>query len=156
MTAVNAAPEELVITTMTMDDLDKVMQVEKASFTTPWSRQAFVRELTENAFAVYVVGRLGTKVVGYAGMWLIINEAHVTNIAVHPDYRRRHFGERLLQELIDRAKRNNCDRMTLEVRTGNLGARAMYRRFGFVEQGIRRRYYTDTGEDAIIMWKDEL
>lgn len=156
MTAVNAAPEELVITTMTMDDLDKVMQVEKASFTTPWSRQAFVRELTENTFAVYVVGRLGTKVVGYAGMWLIINEAHVTNIAVHPDYRRRHFGERLLQELIDRAKRDNCDRMTLEVRTGNLGARAMYRRFGFVEQGIRRRYYTDTGEDAIIMWKDEL
>ncbi len=156
MTAVSAVPEELVITTMTMEDLDKVMEVEKASFLTPWSRQAFVRELTENAFAVYVVGRLGSKVVGYAGMWLIINEAHVTNIAVHPSYRRRHFGERLLQELIDRAKRNNCDRMTLEVRTGNLGAQAMYRRFGFVEQGLRRRYYTDTGEDAIIMWKDEL
>ena len=156
MTAVNAAPEELVITTMTMEDLDKVMEVEKASFLTPWSRQAFVRELTENAFAVYVVGRLGSKVVAYAGMWLIINEAHVTNIAVHPTYRRRHFGERLLRELIDRAKRNNCDRMTLEVRTGNLGAQALYRQFGFVEQGIRRRYYTDTGEDAIIMWKDEL
>ena len=156
MSAVNAVPQELVITSMTMSDLNKVMDVERASFPTPWSREAFVRELTENAFAVYVVGKLGRKIVGYAGMWLIINEAHVTNIAVHPEYRRRHFGERLLQELIDRAKRNDCDRMTLEVRTGNSGAQTMYRRFGFVEQGIRRRYYTDTGEDAIIMWKDEL
>jgi ribosomal-protein-alanine N-acetyltransferase len=147
---------ELVVLDMTLEDLDEVMAVEEASFRSPWSRQAFVRELTENSFALYLVGKLDGKVVGYGGLWVIINEAHITNIAVHPEFRGRCFGERLLTEMIEGARRRRCDRMTLEVRASNTVAQGLYRKFGFAKQGLRHRYYTDTGEDALIMWKEGL
>jgi len=149
-------PMELTFTEMSCEHLDEVMAIERASFPTPWSRHAFTHELLQNEFAVYIVVLAGQKVIGYAGMWLILDEAHVTNVAVHPDYRRRQVGRRLMQELMRRAVMLGASRMTLEVRTSNQVARRLYASLGFVERGRRRGYYTDTNEDAVIMWKDPL
>lgn len=147
---------EVTFAEMTCEHLDEVLAIEQASFSTPWSRYAFTYELLENEFAHYIVALAGGKVVGYAGMWIILDEAHVTNVAVHPAYRRRRIGKRLMQELMRRAALLGARRMTLEVRTSNRAARRLYAALGFVERGRRRGYYTDTKEDAVIMWKDSL
>ncbi|MCL4425584.1 MAG: ribosomal protein S18-alanine N-acetyltransferase [Firmicutes bacterium] len=141
---------------MTPEDLDGVMTIEKLSFPTPWSRQAFYTEIMENSYAHYIVARVGKTVIGYAGMWLILDEAHVTNVAVHPDYRGRGVGQALMQELVERALQEGAESMTLEVRVSNLAAQQLYEKLGFEKRGIRRGYYTDVKEDAIIMWKDNL
>jgi ribosomal-protein-alanine N-acetyltransferase len=141
---------------MKTEDLDDVLEIEKASFTTPWSRNAFLNELRDNQFAHYIVGEKDGTVVCYGGMWIIINEAHVTNIAVKPEYRGKGLGKIIMLELIERAKLMGCDAMTLEVRPSNSEARALYHKLGFRVKGIRRGYYVDTGEDAYIMWKENL
>ncbi|MEW6522335.1 MAG: ribosomal protein S18-alanine N-acetyltransferase [Bacillota bacterium] len=141
---------------MRLSDIDEVLETEKLCFPTPWSRRAFVSELTENIYAHYIVARVNGQLVGYAGMWVILEEAHITNIAVHPDHRRQGLGWRLLHELMERARERSATNMTLEVRKSNLGAQAMYARAGFYVRGLRKGYYTDTKEDAIIMWKDDL
>jgi len=141
---------------MTVDDLADVHEVERLSFPTPWSTNAFLRELTENIYADYIVAAVRGRVIGYAGMWVVIDEAHVTNIAVHPEFRGRGIGERLLCELFVRAKARGARRMTLEVRPSNEVARHLYEKHGFVARGLRKGYYSDTGEDAIIMWKYDL
>jgi ribosomal-protein-alanine N-acetyltransferase len=141
---------------MELSDIPAVLEIERRSFPTPWSERAFLSELTQNAYAHYVVGLIGGRVVAYGGMWLILDEAHVTNIAVHPDYRGRAIGHRLLLELERRAASHGCTRMTLEVRPSNAKAQKLYRQHGFVPRGLRPGYYTDTHEDAIIMWKDHL
>lgn len=148
--------EEVAVTPMTVADLPGVRAVEQQSFLTPWSEQAFLSELTENAFADYIVARSGPYIVGYAGMWLILDEAHVTNVAVHPQHRGRKIGERLMMELMVRAKYRGARRMTLEVRRSNLVAQQLYLKLGFVARGVRKGYYTDTNEDAIVMWRDPL
>ncbi|MHB8926213.1 MAG: ribosomal protein S18-alanine N-acetyltransferase [Bacillota bacterium] len=148
--------EEMATMPMTMADLDEVMEVEQASFPSPWSRQAFVRELTDNLYAHYITARAGGRVIGYAGMWLVMGEAHVTNIAVRPEYRGRGYGERLLRRLMELALAGEANRMTLEVRKGNLAAQQLYAKLDFTPQGLRKRYYTDTNEDAIIMWNDDI
>lgn len=101
-------------------------------------------------------GKLAGDVVGYAGMWIVLDEAHVTNVAVAPEHRGRDIGDRLLSELERRARLRGCLRMTLEVRPSNAVAIALYRKHGFVARGRRPGYYSDTHEDAIIMWKDAL
>ncbi len=141
---------------MDLSDIPAVLEIERRSFPTPWSERAFLSELTQNAYAHYVVGLVGGRVIAYGGMWLILDEAHVTNIAVHPDYRGRGLGHRLLLELERRAASHGCTRMTLEVRPSNAKAQKLYRQHGFVPRGLRPGYYTDTHEDAIIMWKDHL
>ncbi|WP_053957866.1 ribosomal protein S18-alanine N-acetyltransferase [Sulfobacillus thermosulfidooxidans] len=147
---------DIVIRDMYMADLDAVMGIESHSFPTPWSRNAFQTELLENTFATYLVVEFHGKVVAYGGMWIILDEAHVTNIAVHPDYRGHHLGEAIMMGLIERAKHAGVVRMTLEVRRSNLVAQNLYNKLGFVQLGVRRGYYTDTREDAFIMWKDPL
>ncbi|HBQ95548.1 MAG: ribosomal protein S18-alanine N-acetyltransferase [Firmicutes bacterium] len=147
---------DIVIRDMYMADLDAVLGIESHSFTTPWSRNAFQTELLENTFATYLVVEFHGKVVAYGGMWIILDEAHVTNIAVHPDYRGHHLGEAIMVGLMARAKHSKVVRMTLEVRRGNLVAQNLYNKLGFVQLGVRRGYYTDTREDAFIMWKDPL
>ncbi len=147
---------DIVIRDMYMADLDKVLGIENHSFATPWSRSAFQTELLENTFATYLVVEFHGKVVAYGGMWIILDEAHVTNIAVHPDYRGHHLGEAIMTGLMVRARRSKVVRMTLEVRRGNLVAQNLYNKLGFVQLGVRRGYYTDTREDAFIMWKDPL
>ncbi|MFS8640690.1 MAG: ribosomal protein S18-alanine N-acetyltransferase [Symbiobacteriaceae bacterium] len=148
---------EITIHPMTPADLDQVMEIERLSYLTPWSREAFASELLQR-YTVYLVARAGDRVVGFAGMHVLYELAHVTNIAVHPEFRGQGIGERLMRELIRIARRRGAVRMTLEVRVGNAPARALYRKLGFVTEpgAVRRGYYTDTGEDAIIMWKEPL
>ena len=146
----------MTISEMQVEDLDEVLEIERSSFPTPWSARAVYTELTQNMYARYLVARLGGKLVGYAGMWVVLDEAHVTNIAVDPRYRRRHIGSRLLRELMVRACRQGASRMTLEVRRSNLAAQKLYARHGFRARGVRRGYYSDTREDAIVMWNDDL
>ena len=148
--------EGLEFTEMTLKDLDNVLAIEHLSFPTPWSRRSFVSELTENIYAHYVVVKQEGKVVAYSGMWVIVDEAHITNIAVHPHYRRRGIGEMLMKEMLERAKSHGALRMTLEVRVSNKTAQDLYIRLGFIATGIRRGYYSDTGEDATVMWLNDL
>lgn len=148
--------ERVKIRPMRVEDIDAVLAIEEQAFPTPWSRRAFYTEITENNLAHYVVVELDGIVVAYSGMWVILDEAHMTNIAVHPLYRRMGIGSLLLQEMLNRARNLGASRMTLEVRVSNAPAQRLYERFGFVKRGLRRRYYTDTQEDAIIMWRDDL
>lgn len=134
--------------------LDGVLEIERNSFPTPWSREAYSHEVAGNDFAYYQVALMDGKVVGYCGMWTILDEAHVTTIAVHPAHRGRGLGNRLLHRLICEAKRRSCIKMTLEVRPSNHTAIKLYTKTGFISHGKRPGYYTDTGEDAIIMWMD--
>jgi ribosomal-protein-alanine N-acetyltransferase len=157
MAVINDGPESVVVVRdMYLSDLDAVMAIESRSFPTPWSRNAFHSELMENNFATYLVLDFHGRVVAYGGMWIILDEAHVTNVAVHPDFRGHHLGERMMVGLMERAKSLGAHRMTLEVRRSNLVAQNLYQKLGFIQLGVRRGYYTDPREDAFIMWKDPL
>lgn len=141
---------------MRRSDLDRVMTIEQLSYLTPWSRGSFEREIGDNPTATYIVVETCGEVCGYAGMWVLLDEAHVTNIAVHPEHRRKGLGYGLLAELARHAEQLGVYQLTLEVRPSNLSAQALYTKVGFVSRGRRKRYYSDTGEDAIIMWLDDL
>lgn len=144
--------ESVVIRKMKLSDIDSVVNIERNSFPIPWTREAFVSELKGNQLARYYVAEFDNRVVGYAGVWLIMDEAHVTNIAIHPEYRGRGIGKKLVGILIKEVVNFGIYRMTLEVRWSNTTAQALYRKFGFVPCGIRPEYYQDNREDAIIMW----
>ena len=146
----------IVIEDMTVDDIDPVQEVERASFPVPWPANAFRHELTQNRNAHYIVAKEGDHIVGYAGLWLSLDEAHITTFAVLPDYRRRKIGERMLLALFERSEKLGAEWLTLEVRASNLPAQRLYEKYGFRPAGIRRRYYSDNNEDAIIMWTDRL
>lgn len=139
---------------MNLLDIDRIMEIEHRSFATPWSRVAFEGELVRNHFARYIVVEVDGKVAGYAGMWLIIDEAHVTNIAIDPACRGKKLGEALLRQMMASAVRNGASRMTLEVRVSNQKAQNLYQKLGFKNYGVRKGYYTDNGEDAMIMWAE--
>lgn len=141
---------------MTLMDLDGVMEVEHLSFPTPWPRRAFEQELTENRFARYYVAREGDRVAGYAGCWIVLDEAHVTNVAVHPHDRGQHLGKALMLRLMQEAAAADAPRMTLEVRVTNEVAQNLYRTLGFEAKGRRKAYYSDTGEDALLMWQEDI
>jgi ribosomal-protein-alanine N-acetyltransferase len=149
-------PVRLVVEPMRLDDVPAVQAIEQASFTTPWPANAYRTELETNRLATYLVARAGEEVVGYAGVWLMVDEAHVTTFAVHPAWRRRGIGERLLLALLDRALARHAREATLEVRLSNLAARRLYEKFGFKPVGVRPRYYSDDDEDALIMTTDPL
>lgn len=149
-------PTEIRFRLATFEDVDAILEVETASFTVPWSRQAFCGELDDNAYARYILAELDGKVIGYAGVWIIFDEGHVTNIAIHPDYRGYHYGEQIVRHLIELVRNCGAVKMTLEVRASNLIAQSLYKKLGFKAQGRRKGYYSDNKEDAIIMWKDEL
>lgn len=136
----------------TIKDLNLICEVEKESFSTPWSKEAFKRELTTNRFAHYFVIEWGSQIVGYAGMWIILDEAHVTNVAIVPKVRGLKLGELLMRHLMVSAKLLGAHSMTLEVRVSNHIAQNLYRKLNFEERGIRKNYYADTMEDALIMW----
>lgn len=144
----------LVIEPMKVDDVEEVLAIEQASFPTPWSRLAFLSELLENERAVYLAARQEGRIIGYVGMWRILDEGHITNLAVHPDARRQGVGRRLLQTLCDLAQARGLHRLTLEVRVSNAPAQHLYESFGFLAAGVRPGYYQDNNEDALIMWLD--
>lgn len=142
---------------MLMEDIPQIIAIEKQSFPTPWSAYAFTCELCDNEFAYYLVLTAEndpSNVVGYGGMWIIIDEAHITNIAVSPEYRGRMLGEHLMTGLMELAISKKVERMTLEVRVSNDRAQRLYKRLGFKPAGIRPGYYIDTNEDALIMWRE--
>ena len=148
--------ELITVRPMVMTDVDGVMAVEHDSFLTPWSRSAFEEELAQNRLARYIVAEENGAIVGYAGTWLVINEAHVTDVAVSSQRRREGIGRLLMQNLMELARENEMESMTLEVRVSNAAARHLYQQLGFVEAGIRKNYYTETKEDALILWCEKL
>lgn len=141
----------IMVRPMTAEDITAVVEIEKESFATPWTPHAFRLEL-RNRLAVYRVVEVAGRVAAYGGMWLILDEGHVTNIAVHPDFRGRHLGRKIMEVLMDQARQRGLLRMTLEVRKQNHVAITLYKDLGFLLAGIRPGYYQDTGEDALIMW----
>lgn len=138
----------------TITDLKSIMNVENASFTVPWTEAAFRNEFIINQYAYYILTTYNDEVVGYAGIWLVLDEGHVTNIAIHPDYQGNHYGEALLREMIRIAKDRGVIRITLEVRVSNDIAQGLYKKLGFQNGAIRKNYYPDTKEDALVMWVD--
>lgn len=147
---------EVVVRKMELKDIEDVLVIERGSFTVPWTRSSFEKELKKNLLSKYYVATVEDKVVSYGGMWLIIDEAHVTNIAVHPDYRGKKIGKELVSFMIQEAKGLGIIKMTLEVRRSNIVAQNLYKGLGFIPCGVRPGYYHDNGEDAIIMWKDNI
>ncbi len=139
---------------MRLRDLPEILKIEKLSFTTPWSRQAFISELLDNDRAYYLVAKYDEHPVGYIGIWLVAGEGHITNVAVHPDYRQQGIGRRLMLSIEELARARDTRRTTLEVRKSNLVAQHLYVELGYASAGIRPGYYRDNNEDAIIMWKD--
>ena len=149
-------PLKLMIEAMRLEDLEEVQRIELASFSTPWPSNAYRSELETNRLASYLVARIDDKVVGYGGMWLMVDEAHITTFAVHPAWRRRRIGERLLLAFLDLARDRHAREATLEVRLSNLPARRLYEKYGFRPVGLRPRYYSDNNEDALIMTTEPL
>lgn len=143
------------ISLMTAADVDGMHAIEDATFATPWSRRSIEAELT-NECARYLVARAGGEVVGYAGMWLVLDEAHITNVAVRTDMRGQGLGRQLMCRLIQLAADSGMVWMTLEVRRSNKVAQNLYRSFGFIDVGYRKRYYEDNQEDALLMALEHL
>jgi ribosomal-protein-alanine N-acetyltransferase len=136
---------------MTLEDLDAVLAIERASFASPWSRAAFRYELTQNRVARCLVVRADREVAGYLCLWEIANEIHITNLAVHPRFRRQGIARVLLGRTLEEARRTGVALAYLEVRPTNVEALGLYQSFGFEVIGRRKGYYFDTGEDALVM-----
>ena len=134
------------------EDPPKLAELDKRCFAIPWSEKSFGDEL-KNKMANYFIARDGDKVIGYAGFWEVYGEGDITNVAVDKDYRRQHIGSRLIEEMIRKAKSMNLELLTLEVRRSNIAAQGLYEKYGFEVLGVRKAYYSDNHEDALIMTK---
>lgn len=142
---------------MQKTDLDDVIAIEaKAYGEHHWSKDSFMSELSNDLARYFSVFNTDGQLIGYCGCWQILEEAHITNIAVSPDYRRKHIGEALLTTIIDECYRNMAKYITLEVRVGNKPAIALYEKYGFKSLGVRKGYYQDNNEDALIMWTENI
>ncbi|MDC2867825.1 ribosomal protein S18-alanine N-acetyltransferase [Bacillus sp. BP-3] len=137
---------------MKEEDIPQIVLIEESSFTTPWTAEAFEREINMNEYAHYAVLETEEGIIGYCGLWIILDESHITNIAILPKYRGLKLGVALLQEVMNKARAFGAKTMTLEVRVSNEVAKKLYRKFGFQNGGIRKRYYTDNYEDGLVMW----
>jgi len=146
---------DLVLRQAEIRDIKPMAEMDALCFTTPWSERSFEREIKENRLAFYIVAEIGGRLVGYAGLWCIEDEGHITNVAVHPDFRRRGIGKALISVLLSHTIQNGIRSHTLEVRASNEAAISLYKQFGFEPAGLRKNYYEDNGEDAIIMWRKE-
>ncbi len=149
-------PSRLSIRPMGTSDIPVVTRIERASFSTVWPSDAFYNELNTNKLAHYFVGTLDGQIVGYGGIWVILEDSHVTTVAVDPAFRGRGFGEVLLLALIDEAIERGAAWMTLEVRESNAVAQRLYRKYGFTTVTMRTGYYSDDNESALIMWAGSL
>jgi ribosomal-protein-alanine N-acetyltransferase len=135
---------------MSTSDLTDVLEIERASFTYPWSHNFFLQEL-QVGYAHSLLATIGEKSVGYVIYWLLPREIDIHNLAVQPTYRRRGIGRALLETVVEEARRQGVGRVTLEVRKSNEAAQKLYHTLGFSARGIRKGYYSDDGEDAVIM-----
>lgn len=140
---------------MKASDVQTVADLDKRCFPSPWSVNAYANEI-HNPSAYYIVARTGYDIVGYAGVWLIMDEAHVTTIGVAPEHRGKKIGERMLVHLLDEAIHRGARRATLEVRKSNEVAQNLYYKYGFHVAAVRKGYYTNNNEDAFVMWVDDM
>ncbi|MCE5324196.1 ribosomal protein S18-alanine N-acetyltransferase [bacterium] len=140
---------------MRREDVPRVMEIERECFPVPWHESAYLTELA-NRSAYYVVACKGSEIVGYAGMWVIMDEAHITTLGVARASRGEKIGERLLIALLDESLKRKCRRATLEVRQSNEVAQNLYRKYEFIPAAVRRGYYTDNQENAVVMWIDDM
>jgi len=149
-------PRRLEIARMVADDIPAVLSIETLSFQSSWPSNAFTNELRDNKLAHYFVGRLDGQIVAYGGIWVILEDSHVTTIAVHPDQRGRRLGEEMLVHLLDEAIERGASWITLEVRETNDVAQKLYRKYGFTVVSTRKGYYSDNNESALVMWAGNL
>lgn len=140
---------------MKKKDLKEVLAIERASFVDPWTKEMFLSEL-RSKLSYFLIAKFMNKVIGYGGFYLIFDEAHLVNFAIHPQYRQKQFGKQLLWALLKLALSKGAKKATLEVRQSNKVAQIFYEKFGFSPVAIRKKYYHDTNEDAIIMWNNHL
>lgn len=151
-----ASKLEVTIGPMRRRHLRSVIRIEQQVYPRPWSMGLFMSELSFDGSRVYVVARVGSTVVGYGGLMLVAEDGHVTTLAVDPAWHRHRLGTRLLHTLATSAVERGAKNLTLEVRASNRAAQELYRGFGFAPAGIRKGYYAETNEDAIIMWANDV
>jgi [ribosomal protein S18]-alanine N-acetyltransferase len=151
-----APPRTLAISPMRNDDIPRVLYVESLCFTTPWPRNAFHNELNDNKLAHYFVGRFEDQIIAYGGLWVVLEDAHITTVAVLPEHQRKRFGEQMLVRLIEESIMRGARWITLEVRESNEAAQNLYKKYGFTVVSTRRGYYSDNDENALVMWAGNL
>ena len=155
-----APPESVALRPMTPDDVPAVAALDRRSFALPWSEASFRSDLTTNAAAHLIVAELaagnGSRIVGYAGYWLVVDEAHLSTLAVDQEMRRQGIAEQIMRGAMRHAARSGAEMMTLEVRVSNEAARRLYEKLGFLVVGRRPHYYKDNLEDAILMTRSDL
>lgn len=149
-------PDSMEIAPMAQTDLKEVVEIETLSFPTTWPHNAFQNEIQENKLAHYFVGRVAGKIVAYGGIWVILEDSHITTIAVHPKERGKKYGEVMLLHLLDETIAKGASWITLEVRETNTVAQRLYRKYGFTIVSTRRGYYSDNNENALVMWAGNL
>ena len=140
-----------VVRRMVLEDVTQVHAIELKTFATPWSKQSFEDEIQKNVCARYLITEQDGEIIAYAGAWMVFEEGHITNIAVKTEVRGQGIGEELTRALLQYAANLGVQYMTLEVRRSNLAAQGMYKKLGFIELGVRKRYYEDNNEDALLM-----
>jgi ribosomal-protein-alanine N-acetyltransferase len=146
----------ITIRKMQLEDVEQVIEIDSMSFSLPWPERSFRYELTDNPASRCWVAEVEGKLVGMIVVWLIVDEAHVATIATHPEYRRRGIATLLMKYALRHMSREGARSSFLEVRRSNLVAQDLYRKFGFEEAGLRRRYYKDNDEDALLMTLESL
>jgi ribosomal-protein-alanine N-acetyltransferase len=149
-------PERMAIVRMSTNDIPDVTRIERTSFSTVWPSEAFYNELNTNKLAHYFVGRIDGRIVAYGGIWVILEDSHVTTVAVDPALRGRGLGEAMMLQLIDEGIERGAAWMTLEVRESNVSAQKLYRKYAFTTVTTRKGYYSDDNESALVMWAGNL
>jgi len=144
--------EGVIVRPMSFEDIPTIVEIEKVSFPTPWTAESFNSELKDNFLARYYCLEVENRIIGYMGLWVVMGEAHITNIAVWPGSRGQGWGEFLMRNVMRQMIGCGVSNLTLEVRVSNESAQKLYKKLGFKAAGIRKRYYSDNHEDAIIMW----
>ena len=144
--------DSVVYRQMVATDIDAVVETEVDVFPTPWTAEIFAHELDGNDYATYIVAELEEAVIGHVGMWVVLDDCHITNVAVRKELQGQGIGEALMRQAMNLCRNNGVRTMSLEVRTGNKTAQNLYRKLGFEPGGIRKNYYSDDHEDALVMW----
>ena len=135
-------------------DIEGIYQIERACFSTPWSKEVLLDDLEVEDKLYLVAEAEDGKIIGYAGSWLVLDEGQITNIAIHPEHRRAGYGSKMTRKLTQMLRKQGMKHIFLEVRVSNIAAQAMYRRLGFTAVGVRKHFYSDPVEDGLIMTKE--
>ena len=145
--------KKYVMRAMELSDIPGVLAVEEASFPSPWTADIFEYEVSENPNSAYFVLEIEQKIVGYLGSWIILDECQITNVAIHPSRRGQHLGDVLIKEFLGYCQLRGVAQISLEVRVTNAVAQNLYRKYEFKDGGIRKGYYVEEKEDALVMWR---